>query len=152
VIFRPNAQLSKPSFVRTTRTFPPDLPLCREASNCSACIRTSGRFSSTSERRPVFDQLWDFFPKQRYGKIAATVRTMWISVRTRSSIRQVMHSKSRRPDVNPHGPDARASYMEIACIKSTVRTIDPMVWMREALICKLRAAKVLPSGRQSNTI
>jgi hypothetical protein len=47
VIYRPNAQLSKASSVRTTRTFRPDLPLCREASNCSS-LHPSGRFSSTS--------------------------------------------------------------------------------------------------------
>jgi hypothetical protein len=64
----------------------------------------------------VFDQLWDVFPKHRYGKITATVRTMWIPVRTRSSIRQVAHSKCKRLDHSFHGPDARATYMEIACI------------------------------------
>jgi len=49
----------------------------------------SGRFSSTSGRLSVFDKLQDFFPKHSYGKIAATARTTWIPVRTRSSIRQV---------------------------------------------------------------
>jgi hypothetical protein len=42
----------------------------------------------------VFDKLQDFFPKHSYGKIAATVQTTWIPVRTCSSIRQVSHSKS----------------------------------------------------------
>jgi hypothetical protein len=51
----------------------------------------------------VFYQLWDFFPKHRYGKIAATVWTMWIPVKTHSSIRQVAHS---RPDDDLHGPVA----------------------------------------------
>jgi len=115
VIYRSDAQLSKASSVRKTRTFHPDLPLCREASNCSS-LHPSRRFSSTSGRHSVFDQLWDFLPKHRYGKIAATVRTMWILVRTRSSIRQVAHSKFRRPVVSLHGPDARATYMEIVCI------------------------------------
>jgi hypothetical protein len=54
----------------------------------------------------------DFFPKHRYGKIAATIRMMWIPVRTRSSIRQVSQFKSRRPDASQHGPNARASDME----------------------------------------
>jgi len=111
-----------------------------------------GRFSSTSERRPTFDQLWDFFPKHRYGKTAATVWTMWIPVRMHSSIRRVVHSKSRRPDVSPHGPNTRASYMEIACIRSTVRTIDTMVQTRKSLIWKLHAAKVRPSKWQGNII
>jgi hypothetical protein len=111
-----------------------DLPLCREVSNCSS-LHPSGRHS-------VFDQLWDFFPKHRYGKTAATVRTMWIPVRTRSSIRQVAHSKIRRPDDDLHGPDARASYMEIVCNRFIVRKIDVMVRTRQALIWKLGAAKV----------
>jgi hypothetical protein len=101
--------------VRTTRTFRPDLPLCREASNCF-CLHPSGRFSSMSGRYSMFYQLWDFFPKHRYGKIAATVRTMWIPIQTRSSIRQVAHSKFRLLDDSLHGPNARATYIEIACI------------------------------------
>jgi hypothetical protein len=137
------------SFVRTTRTFRPDLPLCQEALNCSS-LHPSGRFSSTSRRHSVFDQLWDFFPKHRYGKTTVTVRTMWIPVRTFSSIRQVTHAKFRRPDDDLHGPDAWATYMEIARIRSTVRTTCSMVWTREALIWKLRAAEVRPSGWQGN--
>jgi hypothetical protein len=50
------------SSVWTTRTFHPDLPLCREASNCSK-LHPSGRFSSTSGCRSMFDQPWDFNPK-----------------------------------------------------------------------------------------
>jgi hypothetical protein len=93
-----------------------------------------------------------FFPKHKYEKTVATVRTMWIPVRTRSSIRQVVHSKSRRLDTSLHGLDVRSTYMEIACIRSTVRTTCPMVWMREPLIWKLLAAKVRPSWQQGNTI
>jgi hypothetical protein len=144
VIYRPDAQLSKASSVRTTRTFRPDLPLFLEASNCSSS-HPSGRFSSTSRRHSEFNQLQDFLPKHRYEKIAATVRT-------RSSIRQVLHSKSRRPDVSLHGPDARTIHMEIACIKSTVRKTIPLVRTREAPIWKLHAAEVRPSGRQGNTV
>jgi len=115
VIYSPNAQLSKASSVRTTRTFRPDLPLCREASNCSNFHR-SRCFSRTCGRHSVFDQLWDFLPKHRYGKIAATVWTIWIPIRTRSSIRQVSYSKFRRPDDSLHCSDTRATYVEIACI------------------------------------
>jgi hypothetical protein len=115
VIYCLDIQLSKASSVRTTRTFRPDLPLCQEASNCSS-LHPSGHFSSTSGQHSVFDPLHDFFPKHRYGKIAANVRTMWIPFQTRSSIRQVAHSKFRRPDFSLHGPNARAAYMEIACI------------------------------------
>jgi hypothetical protein len=97
------------SSFQTTRTFHPDLPLCREASNCSS-LHPSRHFSNTSERYSVFDQLWDFFPKHRYGKTAATDRTMWIPVLTCSSIWQVAHSKIRRSDDSLHGPYVRASY------------------------------------------
>jgi hypothetical protein len=110
-----------------------------EALNCSS-LHPSGHFSSTSGRHSVLDQLWDFLPKHRYGKIVATV---W----THSSIRQVAHSKFRRPDVSLHGPDTRAIYMEIACIKSTIQTTIPLFWIREASIWKLLAAEVQSSRR-----
>jgi hypothetical protein len=80
VIYRPDAHLSKASSVRMTRTFHPGLPLCQEALNRSN-LHPSGRFSSMSGRHSEFDQLQDFFPKQRYGKIATTVQTTWIPVR-----------------------------------------------------------------------
>jgi hypothetical protein len=103
VLYRLDAQLSKASSVLTARTFRPDLPLCQELSNCSS-LHPSGRLSNTSKRRPVFDQLWDFFPKHKYGKTAATVQTMCIPVRTRLFVRQVVHSKFNRPDDIIHGP------------------------------------------------
>jgi hypothetical protein len=108
--------------VQTTRTFRPDLPLCQEALNCSK-LHPSGRLSNTSGRRSVFDQLWDFSPKNRYGKTATTARTMCLPVRTISFIRQVVHTKFNCPDVILHGPDAQASYMEIASINSIVRML-----------------------------
>jgi hypothetical protein len=106
----------------------------------------------TSGRHSMFDQLRDFFPKHRYGKFAAAVRTMWNPVRMHSFIRQVSHSKSRHLDVSPLRPDTRASDMEIACIRSTVRTTIPLVQTREALIWKLLAVEVQPSGRQGTTV
>jgi hypothetical protein len=112
----------------------------------------SGRFTSLSGRLSVFDKLQDFFPKHSYGKIDANVRTMWIPIRMHSFIRQVSQFKSRRPDDGPHGPDVFASYMEIACIKSTVRMIIPLVRTREAFIRKLLAADVRPSERQYLTV
>jgi hypothetical protein len=42
--------------------------------------------------------------------------------------------------------------MKIACIRFTVWTTDVMVRTRQALIWKLRAAKVRPFGRQGNTV
>jgi hypothetical protein len=65
VIHHPDAQLSRASSVRTTRTFHQDLPLCREALNCSS-LHTSERFGSTSGRhsRPAMGflsqtQIWE---------------------------------------------------------------------------------------------
>jgi hypothetical protein len=151
VIYRPDAQLSKSSSVQTTRTFRSDLPLCQKALNCSS-LHPSGRFSSTSGQHSVFDKLQDSFPKHSYGKIAATVRTTWIPIRTRSSIRQVSHSKSRRPEASQLGPNARASDMEIACIRLNVRTTIPLVQTDEALVWKLLAVEVRLSGRQDTTV
>jgi len=131
----------------------PDLPLCWEASNYSS-LHPFGRFNSPFERPSVFDQLQDFFPKHRYGKIVATVRTTWIPVqttwipvRTRSSIRQVSQFKSRCLIASQHGPDARTSNMEIGCINSTVWMTILLVWMHEASVWKLLAADMRPSGR-----
>jgi len=129
----------------------PDLPLCREASNWSS-LHPSGRFSSPSGRSLVFDQASGFLSKHRYEKIVVTVQTTWYPVRTRSSIRQVSQFKSRRPDASHHGPDARASDMEIACIRSAVWTTVPPVRTREASIWKLLAADVRPFGRQCLTV
>jgi hypothetical protein len=50
------------------------------------------------------------------------------------------------------GPDTRASYMEIACIRFTIQTTDVMVRTCQALIWKLHAARVRLSGRQGNTV
>jgi hypothetical protein len=41
--------------------------------------------------------------------------------------KQVVHSKFRRPDVSLHGPDIQASYMEIKCSRSIIRTTTVMV-------------------------
>jgi hypothetical protein len=144
VSYRQDAQLSTASLVRTTRNFRPDLPLIQEASNYST-LHPSGRFSSTSGWPSVLDKFRDFFPRHSYGKIAATVWTMWIPVRTRSSIRQVSRSKSRRSDT-------RSSDMVIACIWSTVRMTITLVRKCEASIWKLLAANVRPPGRQGNII
>jgi len=151
VSYCPEAHQSKASSVWTTRTFCPDLPLCREVSNCSS-LHPFGHFSSTSGRLSVFNKLQDFFPKHRYGKIAATVRTTWIPIRTRSSIRQVSQFKSRCPDASQHGPDSRISDIEIACIKSTVQTTVPPVRTCKAFIWKLLAAEVRLFGRQGITV
>jgi hypothetical protein len=129
----------------------PDLPLCREASNCSS-LHPFGRFSSPSGRPSVFDQASDFLSKSKYGKIATTVRTTWIPVRTHYSLREVRNSNSSVRTLVFHGPDARMTYMEIACCISPVRTAILLVRTREAFIRKLLAADVRQSRRQGNTV
>jgi hypothetical protein len=130
--------------------FCPDLPLCQEALNCSS-LHLSERFSSSSGRLSVFDQALDFLSKIRYGKIAGNVQTMWIPVQTRYSLRQVRNSKSTVWTLVYHGPDARSSNMEIACIRSAVRMTISLVRTYEPFIRKLLAADVLPSERGSQT-
>jgi hypothetical protein len=129
----------------------PDLPLCQEASNCSN-LHPPERFSSRSGRLSVFDQASGFLSKHRYGKIAATVRTMWNPIRTRSSIRQVLQFKSRHPEASQHSPDTLALDMEIACISSTVQRTILLVQTREASIWKLLAADVQLSRQQYTTV
>jgi hypothetical protein len=68
------------------------------------------------------------------------------------SIRQVSHSKSRRLDASHHGPVAQVSDMEIACIRSTVRTTILLVRTCEASIWKLLVVDVRQSRRQGNTV
>jgi len=114
------------SSIRTTRTFCQDLPVCREASNRSK-LHPSGRLSNMYGRRSGFDQLWDFFPKHRYGKIAATIRTMCVPLRTLSFIRQVVYSTFNHQDLSLHGLDSQVSFMEIVCISLTVQTSAFMV-------------------------
>jgi hypothetical protein len=65
---------------------------------------------------------------------------------------QIWKDNYNRPDTNLHGPDARATYLEIVCIRSTVRTTCYVVRTRKVLIWKLRAAKVRPSGWQGNIV
>jgi hypothetical protein len=89
----------------------------------------------------VFDQASGFLSKHRYEKIAATVRTTWNPIWTRSSIRKVSQFKSRRLDASQHGLDVRASDMEIVCISSTVRTTILLVRTRKAFIWITRSGR-----------
>jgi hypothetical protein len=92
--------------------------------------------------------------RHNYGKTATTVRTMCDPVQKMSSIRQVMHTKFNCLDVNLHGPDHQASYMEIACTSSTVRTSalgsgrsKPYYGNYVQLKCNRLDARETPSGR-----
>jgi hypothetical protein len=60
--------------------------------------------------------------RHSYGKTAATVRMMCDPLQTRFYIRQDVHKNFNHPDVRLNGPDDQASYMEIECTSSTVRT------------------------------
>jgi hypothetical protein len=62
-----------------------------------------------------------------------TSRTMCDPVQKMFSIRQVVHAKFNRPDVSLHGND-QASYMEIACTSSIVRTLAFRVRTLKALL------------------
>jgi hypothetical protein len=85
--------------------------------------------------------------RHSYGKTAATVRTMCDPARTMFFIRQDVQTKFNRPDVSLHGPDDQASYMEIACTSSTVRTSAFRVRTLQSLIMVITAVEVQPSGR-----
>jgi hypothetical protein len=78
-----------------------------------------------------------------HGKIDATVRTTWIPVRTRFSLRQESQFKFNRPESSLlssgrtciwygncrfdfNRPDARMVNMEIVCWRSTVQTTIPL--------------------------
>jgi hypothetical protein len=124
----------------------PDLPLCREASNCSS-LHPSGRFSSLFGRHSVFDQSFrisfqntnmgrSLQPSRRCGfpldtliqkaSIAIQIQTSGCqsSWSERASIRygNCMHQISLS-DNHPLGPDTRSLYMEITCSgRETVRT------------------------------
>jgi hypothetical protein len=151
VSYRPDAHQTKASFVRTTwipvRTF-----LCVEKLRTVLAYIRPDDSAARPDDPQCSIKLQDFFPKHRYGKIAATVRMTWISVRAHSSIRQVSQFKSRRPEASHHGPDRRVSNMKIACITSTFRTTILPIQTRKASVWKLLAANVRPSGRQGDTI
>jgi hypothetical protein len=156
VVFRPDAHQST-TYVRTTRSLRLDAHQCLEASNSSR-LHPSGRNGKSSRRSlefekiPVFQRIrrttWLYRPdaiqcltsirvsssRHSYGKTAATVRTMCDPVRTMSSIRQDVHTKFNRPDACLHGPNDQASYMEIACTSSTVRTSAFKVRTLKALL------------------
>jgi hypothetical protein len=125
----------------------PDLPLCREASNCSS-LHPSGRFSSPSGRLSVFNQASGFLSKTQIWKDCynrpddvdsrpdALIHKASIAIQIQTSGRQstwsgrasnrygnCVHQISRLDD-HPSGQDPRSFYMEINCSeRETVRTI-----------------------------
>jgi hypothetical protein len=149
VVFCPDAHQLATS-IWTTRSFCPDAHQCLEASNSSR-LHLSGRNGKSPGRSSKFEKIPAFqrirpdvvqcltssrvsASRHNYGKTAATFRTMCDPVRTMSSIRQDVHTKFNRPDASLHGPDDQASYMEIACTSSTVRTSPFRVRTLQSLI------------------
>jgi hypothetical protein len=128
-----------------TRTFRPDLPLCREASNCSS-LDPSGRFSSTSGRHSMYvrttlnvrpatrflskTQIWEVCcsrPDNVESRPDALIHKASIAFKIQTSRRQSSSSgyasirygncvhQINRPDNHSLGPDARSLDMEITC-------------------------------------
>jgi hypothetical protein len=121
VSYRPDARHTKASFVRTKWISVRTLVCIEKLLFQLASVQTTQQ----PVRTTLSDRASDFLSKRKYGKIAATVRTTWIPVRTRYSLRQVRNSDSTVRTSVCHGPDVRSTDMEIACRRSTVRTAIP---------------------------
>jgi hypothetical protein len=153
----------------------PDLPLCREASNCSS-LHTSGRFSNPSGRLSVFDQASSFLSKNQIWEdcrncpdaLLLKASSQFKFNRPNSSLPWYGHACIRyencvhqidRPDAHPPGPDAWSLYMEITHSgRATVRTTVPHR-PDAALKQERSSAKFLefrshscPSGRPMTTV
>jgi hypothetical protein len=99
--------------------FRPDPPLYQKA-YVPACIRPD--VSTACPNASQYSTKLQILSKFNYGKIDATVRTTWIPVWTRFSLRQESQFKFNHLDASQHGPDARSTDMEIADSTSTIRT------------------------------
>jgi len=114
----PSGCPDRPSIIRPDDVdFRPD-PLLYWEAFVPACIRSN--FSAARPDASQYLTKLQILSKFIYGKIDATVRTTWIPVRTRFSLRHELQFKFNRPD-------ACASNMEIADLTSTVRTTIPHV-------------------------
>jgi hypothetical protein len=80
-----------PSFRLDNPIMLPDAHQCPEVSNCSR-LHPFGHLSNVSGHSSMFDKKSDFLLRHRYGKTAATVRTL-------SLIWQDMEKNCNRPDV-----------------------------------------------------
>jgi hypothetical protein len=111
----------------------PDALQSSRKSECfSASVRTTWLYRLDAIQ--CLTRIRGFASGHSYGKTAATIRTMCDPVRTMFSIREDVHTNFNRPDVNLHGPDDQASYMEIACTSSTFRTSPFKVPTLQSLI------------------
>jgi hypothetical protein len=144
VSYRPDAQQSIASFVRTTWISVQNFPCVKKLQTAPACIRSGccGCFSSPSGR-PSFRIS---FQNTNMGILLQPSKRRGFPSGCAKPIKQVLQFKTICPDASHHGPNARASNMEIACIRSTVRTTILLVRTQEASIWKLLAAVMRPSG------
>lgn len=104
----------------------------RRSQCSSASVRTTWLYRP--DAIPCLTSIRVSDSRHSYGKTDATVRMMCDPIRKMSSLRQVVPSKFNRPDPYLHGPDDQASYKEIACISSTVRTSGFRVRTLRALL------------------
>jgi hypothetical protein len=104
----------------------------RRSQCSSASVRTTWLYRQDAIQ--CLTSIRVFASRHSYGKTATTVWTMCDPVRTRFSIRQDVHTKFNRLDVRLNGPDDQASYMEIVCTSSTVRTSAFKVQTLQALL------------------
>jgi hypothetical protein len=112
---RPDVMANRPNALQSSRR-----------SKCSsASVRTTWLYRLDAIQCLTSIRVSD--SRHSYGNTAAIVRTMF-------SIRQDVHTKFNRPDGSLHGPDDQASYMEIACTSSTVRTLAFKVRTLQALL------------------
>jgi hypothetical protein len=141
---RPDAQLSIASSVRTTwfsvRTF----LFVEKLQTAPACIRPDVSAAHPDDLQ-CSTSFRISFQNTIMGRLLQPSGRRGFPSGRAKSIRQVSQFKSNRPD-------AQLSNMEIACIRSPVRTINLLARTREAFIWKLLAADVRPSGRQGNTV
>jgi hypothetical protein len=94
----PSGLPDRPSIIHPDDVgFSPDPLLYREAS-VPACIRPD--VSATRPDASQYLTKLHILSKFVYGKIDATIRTTWIPVRTRFSLRQESQFKFHRPDAS----------------------------------------------------
>jgi hypothetical protein len=150
VSYRPHSHQTKASSIRTTWIPVQTFLYVEKLRTALACIRPDDSAARPDDSRCSI-KLQDFFPKHKYGKIAVTVRTTWIPVWMRSSIRQVSQFKSRRSDASHHGQDARASDQPFGRPSSWSGRTKPLYGNYLQRMYNRSDDRAPPSGRGSQT-
>jgi hypothetical protein len=119
--------------------FPDALQSSRRSQCSSASLRTTWLYRPNAIQCLTSIRVSD--SRHSYGKTAVTFWTMCDPVRTMFSIRKDVHTKFNRSDGSLHGPDDQASYMEIACTSSTVRTSAFRVRTFQSLIMVMMCSR-----------